>query len=59
MEQDELRRRASRFREIARRITDQRTVEALEELAEEYEARADAAQALVHPGREVEERQED
>ena len=51
MEPEELRRRASRYREIAGRMTDPQAVEALRELAAEYEAQADAAQ--VHPRSEV------
>ena len=42
---DEMRRRASQYRDIARSITDALTVKALRELADEYEARADKAQA--------------
>ncbi len=37
---DELRIQAKRYRIMALRFTDQRTVDALIELAEEYEARA-------------------
>jgi hypothetical protein len=48
MEHDELRRRASRYREIARRVTDPAAIKALQELAEEYEARANDTQA-AHP----------
>ena len=47
MEPDELRRRASRYRDLASRMIDPRAVEALRELADEYEARAEDAQ--VHP----------
>ena len=44
MDTDEMRRRASHYRDIARRITDERTVKALNDLAAEYEARADGEQ---------------
>jgi len=42
---DELRRHAREYREIAKRITDARTVKHLNDLADECEARADDAQA--------------
>jgi hypothetical protein len=58
-EPEEIRRRAARYRHLARRVTDPAAVKALKELAEEYEARADAAQVHVHPRREVEEGQKD
>lgn len=45
MDPDEMRRRASRYRDIARSIIDALTVKALHELAAEYEALADKAQA--------------
>jgi hypothetical protein len=45
MDPDELRRRASRYRDIARNITDACTIAALLELADYYEALADQAQA--------------
>jgi hypothetical protein len=44
MDPDEMRLRASQYRGIARRITDERAVKALNDLADEYEARADDAQ---------------
>jgi hypothetical protein len=44
MDPDEMRRRASRYRDIARNILDARTIRALHELADEYEAKADKAQ---------------
>ena len=59
MEPDEMRRRATRYRDLARMVTDPAAIKALRELAEEYEARADAAQVHVHPRREVEEGQKD
>lgn len=45
MDPDDLRDRASRYRDIARTTTDARAVKALYELAEEYEAQAAEAEA--------------
>jgi hypothetical protein len=42
---DDLRRRASQYRDIARTTTDLRILKALDELADEYEAEAAKAQA--------------
>ena len=42
---DDLRRRASQYRDIARTTTDAPTLKALYELADEYEAEAAKAQA--------------
>jgi hypothetical protein len=44
MELDEMRIRASRYRTLARMITDKITIKALHDLADEYEARADGEQ---------------
>ena len=44
MDPDEMRQRASRYRDIIRRIIDDRTIKALNELADKYEALADEAQ---------------
>ena len=45
MDPDEMRRRANRYRHIARTITDARAIEALNDLAGKYEAEADKVQA--------------
>jgi hypothetical protein len=50
MDPDELRRRASQYRDIARRITDERTMKALNDLADEYEARRRCTGASVPNG---------
>ena len=44
MDYGEMRLRASQYRDIIRRITDDRTIKALNELADKYEALADDAQ---------------
>jgi hypothetical protein len=44
MDIEDLRRRAGQYREIARRIFDARTIKALNELADKYEAEAANAQ---------------
>jgi hypothetical protein len=49
MDQDELHRRAERYRSIARRVTDPQAIRALEELVATYEARADEAQRALSP----------
>jgi len=48
MEPDELRRHAREYREVAKRISDARTIKRLNDLADEYEARADDAQTNAH-----------
>jgi hypothetical protein len=45
MNPDELRNRANRYRAIATGINDPRTIEALHDLAAQYEARADRIEA--------------
>ena len=45
MDPNELRERACRYRRIAARITDNRAVKALNDLADEYEAQAVQVQA--------------
>jgi hypothetical protein len=45
MDQDDLRHRAIRYRAIAPRLNDARTIQALHDLAAEYEARADRIEA--------------
>ena len=40
MDPDEMRLRASRYRDIARRITDEITIKALNDLADQYETLA-------------------
>jgi hypothetical protein len=45
MSPDDLRKRANRYRTMAANITDTRTVQALHELAAEYEARANRIEA--------------
>jgi hypothetical protein len=57
MEPDEMRIRASRYRDLARMITDKITIKALNELADEYEARADRKQG--HHERKVGDEQKD
>jgi hypothetical protein len=44
MNAEDLRRRANQYREIVRKISDARTIEALNELADKYEAEAAEAQ---------------
>jgi hypothetical protein len=57
MDPDEMRLRASRYRDLARRITDEITIKALNGLADEYEARAEGQQG--HDGRHVGDEQKD
>jgi hypothetical protein len=57
MDPDEMRQRASRYRDIARRITDEITIKALNGLADEYEARANGQQE--RDGRNAEDEQKD
>ena len=57
MDPDEMRLRASRYRDIARRITDEITIKALHDLADEYEARADGSQRS--DGRNMQDEQKD
>ena len=57
MDPDEMRLRASRYRDLARRITDEITIKALNGLADEYEARADGEQGP--DGRNVEDERKD
>lgn len=45
MNSDDLRKRASRYRAVARHVTDPETLEALRDLADKYEALADAIEA--------------
>jgi hypothetical protein len=45
MEPDDLRNRANRYRAIADRINDAQTIQALHDLAAEYDARADRIEA--------------
>lgn len=49
MDQDELRRRAERYRAIASRLTDPQAIQALQELSVTYEARAGDAQQALSP----------
>jgi hypothetical protein len=54
MNPEEMRRRACRYRDIARSIIDARTIEALHELADEYEALAEKALSREVDNQEVE-----
>ena len=57
MDPDEMRQRASRYRDIARRITDDRTIKALNDLADKYEALAGSHGH--HQGRKIEDERKD